>query len=71
MPVTLDTTVATAHKSPGYFSMLLEFEEKESAVVQLKLTLGGERVRKQEELTIKLSACYRSGTWIFINNLVS
>lgn len=53
VPVTLDTTVATAQKFPGYFSMLLEFEEKESAVVQLKLTLGGERVRKQEELTIK------------------
>lgn len=51
--------------------MLLEFEEKENAVVQLKTTLGGDRVRKQRELTIKLSAYYRSGTLIFINNLVS
>lgn len=50
--------------------MLLEFEGNENAVVQLK-TLGGERVRKQKELTIKLSAYCRSGTLIFVNGLVS
>lgn len=71
LAVTLDTIAAAAPKSPLYFSMLLEFKEKENAMFQLKTTLGGERARKQKELTIKLSEYCRPGSLIFINNLVS
>lgn len=71
MAVTLVTTARATPESPNYFPLLLEFEETENGVVWLKTMLGGERVRKQKQLTVKLRAYYRPGTLIFIDNCVS